>query len=181
MTSSFKKTKKNWTLIWQLKILPTIFYGLDTKVHLSCEESISPTAKNTCFPSARIFFFLTFSTGSRSWKFFRKKDPFWVKNVKTLWDFSHWWVEPPEKRKNSSMMMRLFKNPFRFFLVPALLTWKSGVCHSFREIARISLSVWKTGPFFSNIFFSMIDVWIWHLGTMFKNKPKKLRLLLIEH
>ena len=151
MTSSFKKTK-NWTLIWQLKILPTIFYGLDQSPFVLWRINISHCEKHL-FSISKNFFFLTFSTGSRSWKFFRKKDPFWVKNVKTLWDFSHWWVEPPEKRKNSSMMMRLFKNPFRFFLVPALLTWKSGVCHSFREIARISLSVWKTGPFFSNIFF----------------------------
>ena len=171
MTSSFKKTK-NWTLIWQLKILPTIFYGLDQKSICPVKNQYLPLRKTLVFHQQEFFSFLTFSTGSRSWKFFRKKDPFWVKNVKTLWDFSHWWVEPPEKRKNSSMMMRLFKNPFRFFLVPALLTWKSGVCHSFREIARISLSVWKTGPFFSNIFFSMIDVWIWNLAQCLKISPK---------
>ena len=106
------------------------------------QKSICPV-KNQYLPLRKTlvfhqqeFFFLTFSTGSRSWKFFRKKDPFWVKNVKTLWDFSHWWVEPPEKRKILPWWWEDFsKIPFAFSALTS-----SGVCHSFREIARISLS-----------------------------------------
>ena len=137
-----------------------IFYGLENwspfvlwRINIShCEKHLFSISKN-------FFDSLTFtSTGSRSWKFFRKKDPFWVKNVKTLWDFSHWWVEPPEKRKILPWWWEDFsKIPFAFSALTS-----SGVCHSFREIARISLSNFeKRHNFFSTIFlnFDTLNQW----------------------
>ena len=132
-----------------------------TGVHLSCEESISPTAKNTCFPSARIF--LTLSSRFNRFtvmKILSEKRSILGQKCQDSLGFFPLMSWATWEEKNSSMMMRrLLKNPFRLLRINV----ESGVCHSFREIARISLSKFfeKRHNFFSTIFlnFDTLNQW----------------------
>ena len=139
------------TIVGAAKIL-LIFYGLENwspfvlwRINIShCEKHLFSISKN--FFDSLTFNFNRFTV----MKILSEKRSILGQKCQDSLGFFPLMSWATWEEKNSSMMMRrLLKNPFRLLRINV----ESGVCHSFREIARISLSkLWKTAQFFSTIF-----------------------------